>query len=84
MDENFETIAEAFSRTAEKYDAFAEDHPNQSRMGGQGVLAHRAVCASRIAHPRIECWHRHGRVERRLATASTPPISLLEFRATPK
>ena len=32
MDENFETIAEAFSRTAEKYDAFAEDHPNQSRM----------------------------------------------------
>ena len=25
MDENFETIAEAFSRTAEKYDAFAED-----------------------------------------------------------
>jgi ubiquinone/menaquinone biosynthesis C-methylase UbiE len=30
--DTFETIAEAFSRTAEKYDAFAEDHPNQSRM----------------------------------------------------
>lgn len=28
----FSTIAEAFSRTAEKYDAFAEDHPNQTRM----------------------------------------------------
>lgn len=27
----FETIAEAFSRTAEKYDALAEDHPNQTR-----------------------------------------------------
>ncbi len=25
-------IAEAFSRTAEKYDAFAVDHPNQTRM----------------------------------------------------
>ncbi len=32
MNPNFETIAEAFSRTAEKYDAFAADHPNQSRM----------------------------------------------------
>ena len=32
MDQDFDTIAEAFSRTAEKYDAFADDHPNQSRM----------------------------------------------------
>lgn len=31
-DTSLETIAEAFSRTAEKYDAFAEDHPNQTRM----------------------------------------------------
>lgn len=36
---SFETIAEAFSRTAEKYDAFAEDHPNQSRMRNK-VYAH--------------------------------------------
>ena len=32
MDQNFDTIAEAFSRTAEKYDSFADNHPNQSRM----------------------------------------------------
>jgi len=32
MENEFDTIAEAFSRTAEKYDAFANDHPNQSRM----------------------------------------------------
>lgn len=32
MDNKFETISEAFSRTAEKYDAFAIDHPNQTRM----------------------------------------------------
>ncbi len=32
MDDKFETIAEAFSRTADKYDAFADDHPNQTRM----------------------------------------------------
>ncbi len=32
-------IAEAFSRTAEKYDAFAQDHPNQTRMR-QKVYAH--------------------------------------------
>jgi len=32
MDNNIDTIAEAFSRTAEKYDAFASDHPNQTRM----------------------------------------------------
>jgi ubiquinone/menaquinone biosynthesis C-methylase UbiE len=32
MDQKFDTIAEAFSRTAEKYDAFANDHPNQTRM----------------------------------------------------
>jgi SAM-dependent methyltransferase len=29
------TIAEAFSRTAEKYDAFAEDHPHLTRMRGK-------------------------------------------------
>src|ERR671918_2545861 len=27
-----ETIAEAFSRTAEKYDSFAEDHPHLTRI----------------------------------------------------
>jgi ubiquinone/menaquinone biosynthesis C-methylase UbiE len=27
-----DTIAEAFSRTAQKYDSFAEDHPNLTRM----------------------------------------------------
>ena len=32
MEDKFDTIAEAFSRTAEKYDAFANDHPNQARM----------------------------------------------------
>jgi len=36
---NYETIAEAFSRTAEKYDAFAQDHPNQTRMRNK-VYAH--------------------------------------------
>jgi ubiquinone/menaquinone biosynthesis C-methylase UbiE len=29
---SLDTIAEAFSRTAEKYDAFAEDHPHLTRM----------------------------------------------------
>jgi ubiquinone/menaquinone biosynthesis C-methylase UbiE len=29
---DFTTIAEAFSRTAERYDRFAEDHPHQTRM----------------------------------------------------
>lgn len=28
----FDTVAEAFSRTAEKYDSFAEDHPHLTRM----------------------------------------------------
>ena len=32
MENKFDTIAEAFSRTAEKYDTFATDHPNQTRM----------------------------------------------------
>lgn len=32
MEHKFDTIAEAFSRTAEKYDSFANDHPNQTRM----------------------------------------------------
>ncbi|MEP0804335.1 MAG: class I SAM-dependent methyltransferase [Chloroflexota bacterium] len=36
---DFDIIAEAFSRTAEKYDAFAEDHPNQTRMRNK-VYAH--------------------------------------------
>jgi len=35
----FETIAEAFSRTAEKYDAFALDHPHLTRMRSK-VYAH--------------------------------------------
>ena len=34
-----ETIAEAFSRTAEKYDSFGEDHPHQTRMRNK-VYAH--------------------------------------------
>ena len=32
LDHQAETIAEAFSRTAEKYDAFAQDHPHLTRM----------------------------------------------------
>jgi ubiquinone/menaquinone biosynthesis C-methylase UbiE len=32
MEKDFDTIAEAFSRTAEKYDLFANDHPHQTRM----------------------------------------------------
>jgi ubiquinone/menaquinone biosynthesis C-methylase UbiE len=36
-----DTIAEAFSRTAERYDHFAEDHPNQARMRRK-VYAHLA------------------------------------------
>jgi len=32
LDPQAETIAEAFSRTAEKYDAFAQDHPHLTRM----------------------------------------------------
>ncbi len=35
----FDTIAEAFSRAAEKYDAFAEDHPHLTRMRSK-VYAH--------------------------------------------
>src|SRR3990172_9636946 len=30
--QNFATISEAFSRTADNYDLFAQDHPNQTRM----------------------------------------------------
>ena len=32
MTDSVETIAEAFSRTADKYDAFAEDHPHLTRL----------------------------------------------------
>ena len=32
MENKFDNIAEAFSRTAEKYDSFASDHPHQTRM----------------------------------------------------
>lgn len=39
MENKFDTIAEAFSRTAEKYDSFANDHPNQTRMRNK-VYAH--------------------------------------------
>ncbi|HLF01147.1 MAG TPA: methyltransferase domain-containing protein [Anaerolineales bacterium] len=38
-DSNFATIAEAFSRTAEKYDQFADDHPHLTRMRHK-VYAH--------------------------------------------
>src|SRR5687767_9823406 len=34
-----ETIADAFSRTAEKYDSFAQDHPHLTRMRNK-VYAH--------------------------------------------
>ena len=33
-----DTIAEAFSRTAEKYDSFAEDHPHLTRMRNRVYL----------------------------------------------
>ncbi|MBP1693210.1 MAG: putative SAM-dependent methyltransferase, partial [Chloroflexi bacterium] len=36
---HFDTIAEAFSRTAAKYDAFADDHPHLTRMRSK-VYAH--------------------------------------------
>jgi len=39
MENDIDTIAQAFSRTAEKYDAFADDHPNQARMRNK-VYAH--------------------------------------------
>jgi len=39
MSEIFSTIAEAFSRTAAKYDAFAEDHPHLTRLRNK-VYAH--------------------------------------------
>jgi len=40
-DSPFGTIAEAFSRTAEKYDSFSEDHPHLARMRAK-VYAHLA------------------------------------------
>ena len=45
-----DTIAEAFSRTAEKYDSFAEDHPHLTRMRNK-VYAHvmRHVPAARAS-----------------------------------
>ena len=50
MSDPFETIAEAFSRTAEKYDAFALDHPNQSRMRNRVYkhIEHHTPAGSRI------------------------------------
>jgi ubiquinone/menaquinone biosynthesis C-methylase UbiE len=39
MSDSIETIAEAFSLTAEKYDAFAQDHPHLTRMRSK-VYAH--------------------------------------------
>jgi ubiquinone/menaquinone biosynthesis C-methylase UbiE len=39
MKDSFPTIAEAFSRTAAKYDAFAEDHPHLTRLR-EKVYAH--------------------------------------------
>jgi len=35
MSEQFDTIAEAFSRTAARYDAFAADHPHLDRVRGK-------------------------------------------------
>jgi len=39
MSDSVDTIAEAFSRTAEKYDAFAENHPHLTRLRNK-VYAH--------------------------------------------
>lgn len=39
MTDSFSAIAEAFSRTAAKYDAFAEDHPHLTRLRNK-VYAH--------------------------------------------
>jgi len=39
MTDSFTTIAEAFSRTAAKYDTFAEDHPHLTRLRNK-VYAH--------------------------------------------
>ena len=39
LNNEFNTIAEAFSRTAAKYDAFAQDHPHLARMRNK-VYAH--------------------------------------------
>ncbi len=51
-------IAEAFSLTAEKYDRFAEDHPNLSRMRST-VYAHLMRHLQPGARdPGAECGHR--------------------------
>jgi ubiquinone/menaquinone biosynthesis C-methylase UbiE len=39
MSDSFSTIAEAFSRTGERYDAFAQDHPHLTRLRNK-VYAH--------------------------------------------
>jgi ubiquinone/menaquinone biosynthesis C-methylase UbiE len=39
MNDSMHVIAEAFSRTAQKYDDFAQDHPHQARMRNK-VYAH--------------------------------------------
>jgi ubiquinone/menaquinone biosynthesis C-methylase UbiE len=44
-----DTIAEAFSRTAEKYDSFAEDHPHLTRMRNK-VYSHVIRHVPRGAH----------------------------------
>jgi len=44
-----DTIAEAFSRTAEKYDSFAEDHPHLTRMRNR-VYSHLMRHVPRGAH----------------------------------
>jgi ubiquinone/menaquinone biosynthesis C-methylase UbiE len=46
---SIETIAEAFSRTAEKYDSFAEDHPHLARMRNK-VYGHVMRYVPRGAH----------------------------------
>ncbi len=49
-DPTMSTIAEAFSRTAEKYDAFSQDHPHLTRMRGKVYthLTHLLPPGSRI------------------------------------
>src|SRR5512144_1372870 len=49
MSDSFDTIAEAFSRTAEKYDSFAKDHPHLTRLRSK-VYAHVARHVPSGAH----------------------------------
>ena len=55
------TIADAFSATAEKYDAFAEDHPHLTRMRGKVYDHVVAGRARRLADPRAQRRDGHRR-----------------------